>query len=117
MGDSDCCYRQEFEEGTGQAVERKRQCSKNDGKSIQINFDKIIEDNRNRNKKKCWTNELTQELWLAIILGVHDEECNLDQASQEVDKEKLKFEYVHLQAFVAITDCQKELIDSGPLGS
>lgn len=47
----------------------------------------------------------------AIILGVDDEECNLDQAPQDIDREGSKLECVRLRAFVATTNCKKELID------
>lgn len=49
------------------------------------------------------------------ILGVGDEECNLDQALQDITREEFKLECVRLRAFVSATNCEKELIDSGPL--
>ncbi|GFV39813.1 uncharacterized protein TNCV_1043961 [Trichonephila clavipes] len=46
------------------------------------------------------------------------DELNLNQASQDVNKEEFQVERVRLQAFVAATDpgCKKELIRSGSLG-
>ncbi|GFU43342.1 hypothetical protein NPIL_494901 [Nephila pilipes] len=49
------------------------------------------------------------------IFDVNDKECNLDQAPQDIDREKVKLECVRLRAFVAATNCQKELIDCGHL--
>jgi hypothetical protein len=46
-----------------------------------------------------------------------NEECNLNQAPQNIDRGKIKFECVPLRDFVVSIDCKKELIDSGPLGA
>ncbi|GFS96096.1 hypothetical protein NPIL_489691 [Nephila pilipes] len=45
----------------------------------------------------------------SIILSIDDEECNLNQAPQDVDKE-FKLEGLRLQAFVAATDLRKNLL-------
>ncbi|GFT69115.1 hypothetical protein TNCV_3905021 [Trichonephila clavipes] len=46
------------------------------------------------------------------------DELNLYQAPQNINKEELQLERIHLQAFVAATDpgCKKELIRSDSLG-
>ncbi|GFU04462.1 uncharacterized protein TNCV_1080251 [Trichonephila clavipes] len=50
-----------------------------------------------------------------VILSM--DELNLDQAPQDINKEKFQLERACLQAFVAATDpgCKKELIRSGYL--
>ncbi|GFT73186.1 hypothetical protein NPIL_647811 [Nephila pilipes] len=55
VGSSDSCYVQEFEEGPGHTLERKRRCIKNYTKSLQRNFDNAREGNRNR-RKLAFTN-------------------------------------------------------------
>ncbi|GFS70443.1 hypothetical protein NPIL_421201 [Nephila pilipes] len=156
MGCSDCCYRQEFEEGSGHTLECKRRGSKHNSKSLQRNFNNasganmrnLEHTNRRKNfvsqdalifvfmflgslKNGVMCYKLRYSLCLefkiftkpsrrfktknifcfrywnarkvpeaselggkicflrpAIILGVNDEECNLDQAPQDIDKEK-----------------------------
>ncbi|GFU41839.1 uncharacterized protein TNCV_3873101 [Trichonephila clavipes] len=51
-----------------------------------------------------------------VILSM--DELNLDQASQDINKEEFQLERVRLQAFIAAADpgCQRELIRSSFLG-
>ncbi|PRD21152.1 UNVERIFIED_CONTAM: hypothetical protein NCL1_52626 [Trichonephila clavipes] len=65
--------------------------------------------------------EPPRQIWRKHIFGdemiFSMDELNLDQASQDINKE-FQLKGVRLQAFVAATDpgCKKELIRSGSLG-
>ncbi|GFT13126.1 hypothetical protein NPIL_200841 [Nephila pilipes] len=90
-GSSDSCSRQEFEEGSRHMLVLKRRRSTHDMNSLQRSFDnaeKLTEIDKSLSTRTAAGTLPT------IILGIEDDECDLDEAPPDTDKEEFKFEHV-----------------------